>query len=561
MNIFVFYYSDQDKSEKTGPKVKKDSFNDTFRFNSPMRNEKVRRTLLCIRDGWGLNGNEAVAKWDATRQIATPTTQYLEKAWPRTEIQASGNFVGLPDGIMGNSEVGHQNIGAGRIVDQEIVRINKAIRLGTIGENPVFVEAVRWAKKQGSKVHLMGLLSSGGVHSLIEHAEGLVTSLRAAGLEKIYMHAFLDGRDTPPQSGLDYVKNWQQFADQIGTGKIASIGGRFWAMDRDQRWDRVEKAYRCLTGQGGDRSQSPEEALQKYYDQPRSELQKGDEFVTPTAIVDENGNLEGVIEDNDVVIFFNFRGDRPREITKAFTDADFNAFKREKLLKLFYVTMTEYEAGLCPHVLFPKPLPMKNILGAYLDQLGLRQFRTAETEKYAHVTFFFNDYREQPFTHEARQLINSPKDVATYDQKPEMSADAVCQALLKAIADPQYDFLLVNFANPDMVGHTGNFEAAKKAIATVDRCLGDLIRAAERHQVQLVITADHGNAEQMWDPTHQVPHTQHTTNPVELMIYGSGLDRLKLREGGCLADIAPTVLELMGLAQPEEMTGKSLIVT
>lgn len=514
--------------------------------------------LLIIRDGWGLNGNAKKAKWDATRQIATPVTDFLEKSWPATHIQASGSFVGLPDGIMGNSEVGHQNIGAGRIVDQEIVRINRSIQSGQVAANPALVKACQWVRQNHSKLHLFGLLSSGGVHSMVHHVEGLVRAARQNGVERIYLHAFLDGRDTPPFSGLEILRRWEKFSDSVGAGQIASIMGRFWAMDRDRRWDRVKRAYDCLVGHRANRSRSPLEALQTHYDRPTSDSQRGDEFCPPTQIVDGQDHFVGQVEDGDAIIFFNFRGDRPREITQAFIGDDFSDFDRGKKLRLFYVTMTEYEKNLCPDVLFPKPPPMKNILGTYLSSLNLRQFRIAETEKYAHVTFFFNDYREAPFPGETRQLVPSPKDVSTYDQRPEMSADAVCEDLVRAIDSRSHDFLVVNFANPDMVGHTGNFEAAKVAIATVDRCIGQLLEAADRSNMRVLITSDHGNAEEMWDEENAAPHTQHTTNPVEALLYGANCQELRLREG-CLADIAPTVLHLMGVPRPEEMTGNSLI--
>lgn len=519
---------------------------------------KINPVLLIIRDGWGLNCDAKKSKWDATRRIPTPITDWLDKDWPSTRLQASGGDVGLPDGIMGNSEVGHQNIGAGRIVDQEIVRINRSIESGQVAENPALVAVCDWVKGHRSKLHLFGLLSSGGVHSMVRHAEGLLLAAKKNGVQEIYLHAFLDGRDTPPFSGLEILRRWDAFVRTVGAGHIASITGRFWAMDRDHRWERVERAYTCLVGGPAGQSRSAVDALRNHYDHPVSDFQKGDEFCPPIQILDGQGTFRGRVEDGDGIIFFNFRGDRPRELTRAFLDDDFRNFDREKKLRLFYVTMTEYEKNLCPNVLFPKPAPMVNILGSYLSSLNLSQYRIAETEKYAHVTFFFNDYREEPFPGEDRRLIPSPKDVATYDQRPEMSADQVCEDLLAAIASRRHHFLAVNFANPDMVGHTGNFEAAKVAIATVDRCIGQLLEATDRAGTRTLITSDHGNAEEMWDDLNGTAHTQHTTNPVQLFLHGKDCREFTLREGR-LADIAPTLLQLMGLPQPEEMTGKSLI--
>lgn len=528
--------------------------------NGSMKMDKIHPVVLIIRDGWGINHQPKEAKWDATKRIPTPTTDELEAHWPHTEIEASGLDVGLPDGIMGNSEVGHQNIGAGRIVDQEIVRIDKAFECGEVLSSPILKSMVEFLKKSGGKLHLLGLLSNGGVHSIMRHAENLVKVTQKLGVKRIYLHAFMDGRDTPPTSGIQYIKEWEHFAAETHTAQIASVSGRFWAMDRDNRWDRIEKAYQCLTGGSAQTAHSASEAVERYYQSPLSDTQKGDEFILPTQILNSNGTFEGKIEDGDAIIFFNFRGDRPREITRAFTEKNFQEFSRPQLLNLFYVTMTEYQKNLCPHVLFPKAAPMKNILGEYISSLGLKQFRTAETEKYAHVTFFFNDYREAPFSGEERRLIPSPKEVSTYDEKPQMSAEAVCESITKAIQSQKFALMVVNFANPDMVGHTGNFEATKCAIQTVDRCLGKILKIADCSSTQLVITADHGNAENMWDFDNNVPHTQHTTNPVEVILYGSRCKNLNLRSGGRLADIAPTILQIMGLPQPQEMTGKSLIV-
>jgi 2,3-bisphosphoglycerate-independent phosphoglycerate mutase len=520
----------------------------------------ARKTVvLVIRDGWGVNHRPNGGKSDPTRCIPTPNTDDLLAHWPFVEIEASGLAVGLPAGIMGNSEVGHQNIGAGRVVDQEIVRIDKALADGGLGQNPVLREAFENAKRNGAKLHLMGLLSDGGVHSVMAHPRGILKLARAAQVPCVHMHAFMDGRDTPPKSGINYLRQWEAIAKEFGIGQVATVTGRFWAMDRDSRWDRVEKAHRCLTGGPAEKARTAEEVIKRYYEHPADDSRVGDEFIPPTQIVDENGAFAGAIGAGDSVIFFNFRGDRPRELTKALIGAEFTGFPRGEPLPLHYVTMTEYEKGLCKTILFPKPKPMENILGSYVSSLGLKQFRIAETEKYAHVTFFFNDYREEPFPGEDRQLIPSPKDVITYDQKPQMGAEAVCTGVLQAMESKSYDLIVVNFANPDMVGHTGNFDAAKVAVQTVDNCLGKLMQKSWDLGQPMLITADHGNVECMWDSENNVPHTQHTTNPVHVIVFGHGYERARLRPGGKLADIAPTLLQLMDIPQPAEMTGVSLL--
>ncbi|MDR2667591.1 MAG: 2,3-bisphosphoglycerate-independent phosphoglycerate mutase [Puniceicoccales bacterium] len=519
----------------------------------------VRRVALIIRDGWGRNHLPEMAKWDATEQVPTPATDILKKNWPRTEIAASGLDVGLPAGVIGNSEVGHQNIGAGRVINQEIVRIDNSLANGELGNNEVLRRVFAAVKKNNSKLHIMGLCSDGGVHSVMRHAFGLLKIAAEADLKQIYLHAISDGRDTPAKSGLAYVASLERLCEEIGAGEVATVIGRFWIMDRDSRWDRIERAYRCLVGEKAEKATSAAEAIGNYYGAPAAGNQIGDEFIPPTQIVDGNGHFHGAIGDGDGVIFFNFRGDRPREITKAFLAEDFPHFHRPKQLALTYATMCEYERDLCPNVLFPKTKPPVNILGEYLSRRGLRQFRTAETEKYAHVTFFFNSSMEEPFAGEERKLIASPRDVATYDLAPAMSAEPVCDAFIGAMTSGKYDFGLVNFANTDMVGHTGNFSAAKEAVATVDRCIGKILSAADSSGTALVVTADHGNVEQMWDIKNNAPHTQHTTNPVELFIYGKELEDLRLRGGGRLADIAPTVLQIMGLPKPDEMDGRSLI--
>jgi 2,3-bisphosphoglycerate-independent phosphoglycerate mutase len=518
-----------------------------------------KTVVLVIRDGWGVNHRPDGQKSDATHCVPTPHTDDLLAHWPSVEIEASGLAVGLPAGIMGNSEVGHQNIGAGRVVDQEIVRIDKALADGSLGQNLALKKAFENAKRNGAKLHLMGLLSDGGVHSVMAHSIGILKLAREAQVPRVCMHAFMDGRDTPPQSGMNYLRRWEAAAGELGIGRVATVMGRFWAMDRDERWDRVEKAHRCLVGGTAEKARTAGEVIEKYYKHPADASRVGDEFIPPTQIVDESGTFSGAIGNGDSVIFFNFRGDRPREITKALTKAEFTGFPRGEPLSLHYATMTEYEKGLCENVLFPKPKPMGNILGSYVSSLGLKQFRIAETEKYAHVTFFFNDYREEPFPGEDRQLIPSPKEVATYDQKPQMSAEAVCDGVLRAMESKAYDLIVVNFANPDMVGHTGSLDAAKVAVGTVDSCLGRLMQKSKDLGQPMLITADHGNVECMWDSENNVPHTQHTTNPVHVIVFGGGYEHAHLRTGGKLADIAPTLLQLMGVPKPAEMTGSSLL--
>lgn len=520
-------------------------------------NKIERPVVLVIRDGWGENHDASLDKFDAIKLANAPFSKNLAKTWPRVEIAACGLDVGLPEGIMGNSEVGHQNMGAGRIVDQEIVRIDKGFSTRSILESEV-LQNVFAKLDQGGALHLFGLCSDAGVHAMLRHLYSLLEICKNKNYSKVYLHAFTDGRDTPPTSGLNFIKEVEGKMKEYGTGKVASVIGRFWAMDRDERWDRVEKAYKCLVGESGQAVANAEDAFSNYYANPASENMTGDEFIPPTWIT-ENGAPIGRIQDGDAVIFFNFRGDRPREITRAFIADDFNGFERGKKLDIFFATMTEYKVGLCPNILFPKPPKMKNILGEYVSNLGLPQLRCAETEKFAHVTFFFNDYREEPFKGEDRILIESPRDVTTYDQKPEMSAPAVAEAAANAIRSNKYALIVVNFANPDMVGHTGNLDAAIKACEAVDAGLQKLVQAADETGAALVITADHGNSDQLFEPAENLPHTRHTLNPVEVIVYGKGLEGKKLRSGGTLGDIAPTVLELMGFKTPAEMTGKSLI--
>ncbi len=522
----------------------------------------ITPTMLIIRDGWGENHHSEQDAYNAIKLANIPVSRKLSATHPRTEIMACGLDVGLPDGIMGNSEVGHENIGAGRIVDQEIVRLDKGFSSGIFEKSPALTGAIANAKAKGSALHLMGLCSDAGVHAMLNHLYALMKIAKKNGIEKLFIHSFMDGRDTPPKSGVGFIRELEAKIKEIGIGKIASVCGRFWCMDRDNRWDRVSKAYYMLTGQKADfTALSAEAAVQHYYDNPLDEQRTGDEFVLPSWVVDASGKPVGCMKDGDSVVFFNYRGDRPRELTRAFIEDNFKEFERGKKLDLFYATLAEYQKGLCPNVISPKPEKLKNTLGIYVASKGLKQFRCAETEKFPHVTFFFNNYREEPFEGEDRTVVPSPKDVATYDQKPEMSAYGVCETVLKAIESQKYTLIVVNFANPDMVGHTGSIPAAVKACEVVDECIGKLLAAAEKTGMRYVVTADHGNSDQMFDPTTGGPFTAHTLNPVEVVIGGKGTENMKMRQKpvGRLGDLAPTILELMGLPKPEEMTGESLI--
>ena len=535
------------------------------------RSIKNRPCVLIVRDGWGENPH---ARWDHANavKLAKPEVDArLRSEWPFTLIATSGLDVGLPDGTMGNSEVGHQNIGAGRIVDQESARISKAIETGEFFSNAEAVAAVENCLTRDSNLHLMGLASDVGVHSQLAHLFACVELAARRGLTKVYVHCFSDGRDSPPTSGVGYLRRIEQEMRRIGVGRIASVCGRYWAMDRDSRWKRTERAYRMLTRGDGDAAPNAIAALERYYANPTEPGMHGDEFVPPT-VVSENGRSPlATIADGDAVIFFNFRGDRPRQITKAFTCDKFPfraldksgqeremGFQRGPKLDLFYVTMTAYEAGLPVKVAFPKRPKLINVGGEYLSDLGLRQFRCAETEKYAHVTFFFNDYREEPFPGEERKLVASPK-VSTYDRKPEMSAEAITQLMLERIATGVDDLIILNYANPDMVGHTGSLDAAVTACKVVDACVGNVLEAIKKAGGCAIVTADHGNFEQMIHPDTGGPHTAHTTYPVPLYLVGQPFRGVNLREGGRLADIMPTALTLMGLDVPKEMTGRSLL--
>lgn len=505
--------------------------------------------VLMILDGYGLNNN---CDHNAVCEARTPVIDQLMSQCPYVKGNASGLAVGLPDGQMGNSEVGHLNMGAGRIVYQELTRITKAISDGDFFTVPEFLQAVENCKKNNSALHMWGLVSDGGVHSHIGHIYGLLELAKKNGLEKVYVHCFLDGRDTPPASGKSYVEALEAKMKELGVGKVASVSGRYYAMDRDNRWDRVKRAYDALTKGEGNQAQSATAGIQASYD-----AEKNDEFVEPF-VVTENGAPVAVVEDGDSVIFFNFRPDRARELTRAFCDDEFTGFEREKRLNLTYVCFTDYDETIKNKLVAFKKEAIVNTFGQFLADHNLTQARIAETEKYAHVTFFFNGGVEEPNKGEDRILVPSPK-VATYDLQPEMSAPVVCDKLVEAVTSGKYDVIIVNFANPDMVGHTGIEDAAIKAIETVDACVGRTVDAVKEMNGVMFICADHGNAEQLLDYETGEPFTAHTTNPVPFILVNAD-PASKLREGGCLADIAPTLIELMGMEQPKEMTGKSLIV-
>ena len=500
--------------------------------------------MLMILDGFGLAPK---SDGNAVEAAQKPNYNRLMAEYPSTQLQASGLFVGLPDGQMGNSEVGHLNIGAGRIIYQELTRITKEIEEGGFFKNEALTLAVENAKKNNSALHLLGLLSDGGVHSHIDHLKGLLRLAKDAGLTKVYVHAFMDGRDVPPSSGKDFIVEIEKYMKEIGVGKIATVSGRYYAMDRDNRWERVELAYNAMVLGKGEVSSSAVEAIDKSYHDNRT-----DEFVLPSVI-----DSEGTIKNGDSVIFFNFRPDRAREITRAINDKEFAGFNREAL-DLTFVTLTQYDKTLEGVNVAYRPEGINNTLGEYVSNKGLNQLRIAETEKYAHVTFFFNGGVEKEYPGEDRALIASPK-VATYDLKPEMSAYEVTDELLKRLDEDKYDMIILNFANPDMVGHTGVMEAAVKAIETVDGCLGKLADKILEKDGTLFVTADHGNAEIMIDFSTGNPFTAHTTDPVPFIWVSNRTEGRSLKEGK-LADIAPTMLNEMGLDKPAEMTGECLIV-
>lgn len=510
----------------------------------------MKPLLLMILDGWGYS---EVVKGNAIAQAHKPNFDRLLENYPHTLLEASGEAVGLPGGQMGNSEVGHLNIGAGRVVYQELTRIFKAIRTGDFKENSVLRQAMERLNEGSGALHLMGLLSDGGVHSHINHLFALLEMAKESGVKKVFVHAFLDGRDVLPQSAKEFMTQLNAKFEELGIGQVATVSGRYYTMDRDQRWERVEKGYRALVEGEGIKAPNPFGAIEKSYD-----LRVTDEFVEPTVIVNDQGNPVGTIEDGDSVIFFNFRSDRAREITRAFVDEEFTGFDRPKKLKVHYVCMTEYDATLEIPVAFP-PQNLENTLGEVLSQCHKKQLRIAETEKYAHVTFFFNGGVEDPCPGEERCLIPSPK-VATYNLKPEMSAPEVADELLERLDTDAYEVIILNFANSDMVGHTGEFEASVKAIEAVDGCMGRIVSEILNRGGTVLITADHGNAESKIDLKTGQPLTAHTTNPVPFIVVSDSLKERKLREGGALRDVAPTVLELLEIPKPVEMTGTSLIV-
>lgn len=509
-----------------------------------------KTTVLMILDGYGLNDKK---EGNAVYEAKTPVMDQLMKEYPFVEGNASGMAVGLPDGQMGNSEVGHLNMGAGRIVYQELTRITKEIQDGTFFENPALLHAVENCRKNDSALHLFGLLSDGGVHSHNTHVYGLLELAKRSGLSKVYVHCFLDGRDTPPSSGKDYAQQLESRMQEIGVGEIASVTGRYYAMDRDNNYDRVERAYNALTKGEGETAQSGPDGIQASYDRGET-----DEFVKPTVVM-KNGAPVGLIQDKDSVIFFNFRPDRAREITRAFCDDNFQGFARGARKDLTFVCFSDYDPTIeNKEVAFHK-IAVTNTFGEWLAANHMTQARIAETEKYAHVTFFFNGGVEEPNEGEDRILVNSPKEVATYDLKPEMSAYEVCDKLTQAIRSGQYDMIIINFANPDMVGHTGVEDAAVKAVEAVDECVGKAVEAVKEMDGILFICADHGNAEQLVDYETGAPFTAHTTNPVPFILVNYD-PAYTLREGGCLADIVPTLIETMGKEKPAEMTGSSLLI-
>jgi len=541
--------------------------------------------VLIVRDGWGRSPHADRDATNAVKRATTPADDGLARDYPRTLIATSGEDVGLPVGpdgpVMGNSEVGHQNIGAGRIVDQELMRITNAIRRGELAAHPTLRAMVAHIRRTGGNLHYLGLVSDGQVHSDLAHLLALVDFARGAGVEpgRLFIHAITDGRDTAPTSAPGYIRTLERHCAATGLGAIATVVGRFYAMDRDHRWERVEAAYRGLTTAIPRTAPTALDAIESYYKAPSDASRGGDEFVLPTTIGrDAAAVAAGRIKAGDAVLFFNFRGDRPREITKAFVLDDeawrkvegaktapdgraIGGFDRgTRLDDLFFATLAEYETGLPVELVFRRPPKMKNILGEWLSAHGVRQFRCAETEKFPHVTFFFNDYREEPFDGETRTIVPSPKEVATYDLKPEMSAAGVRDAVLARLAAADCEpVIIVNFANGDMVGHTGSLEAATRAVEVVDQCVGAILDAVLARGGSAIVTADHGNAEEMWDARANCPHTAHTNYTVPCSVVGAQFRGRSLRADGRLGDLAPTLLEMIGLPQPSEMTGKSLL--
>jgi 2,3-bisphosphoglycerate-independent phosphoglycerate mutase len=507
------------------------------------------KVMLIIMDGFGLTDK---VKGNAIKAAKTPNLDRLFATKPWTRLKCSGNAVGLPEGQMGNSEVGHLNIGAGKIVYQDITRINLSIKDGSFFKNPELIKTIKHCIDYNSNLHIFGLLSDGCVHSSLDHLWAILKLAKDNNLNKAYLHAFMDGRDTLPHSGIDFIKQFQEKAKEIGVGKIATISGRYYAMDRDNRWDRIEKAYMAIVYGKGNEETDPVAVMKNSYENDVT-----DEFIIPT-VIKENGKPVATVLDNDAIIFFNFRADRARQLTNSFVCPDFDKFKTKKINNLLYTTMTEYDIKFNKYVNVAfKPIKLTNILGEVLQNNGLKQLRIAETEKYAHVTFFFNGGVEKPFKNEDRILIHSPK-VATYDLQPEMSAYLVTDRVIKEINSQNYDVIILNFANCDMVGHTGIFEAAVKAVEIVDKSVAKVVAALEKNNYDYLITADHGNAEKMIDEKGNI-FTAHTTNDVPIIFGCKNKTGLKLRDDGKLADIAPTMLDILNIDKPEEMTGKSLI--
>lgn len=505
--------------------------------------------ILVILDGWGINPRK---EGNAIAQAATPKIDALTREFPVSSLSMSGADVGLPEGQMGNSEVGHMILGAGRIVYQDLTLIHKDIDAGSFYKNTVLLEALRKTRDKSGRLHLMGLLGDGGVHSHQRHMEALMEMARRERVRPTYLHLFLDGRDTPPNSAEQFILDLDEKLKLYPEVRIATLCGRYYAMDRDKRWDRTEKAYLCVTEGVGNKADSALEAVRKSYEQKVT-----DEFVLPTAI--SSVVPEGLIRDGDGVIFFNFRADRARQLTRALTEEDFKEFPRRRRPELAaFATLTQYDESFKVPVAYP-PREIKKILGELASRAGIRQLRIAETEKYAHVTYFFNGGEESKFSGEERILIPSPKDVATYDLKPEMSAREVTEALVKRLSGQDMGLVIANFANADMVGHTGNFEAAVRACEVIDECIGKVVDAAIGMKGKLIITADHGNIEQLIDYDTGMPHTAHTTNPVPVILVDEERKKSRLNSGSA-SDVAPTVLQLLGLPQPREMTGHSLIV-
>ena len=503
---------------------------------------------LIIMDGWGLNPRK---DYNAVMLGNTPYFDYIWNNWPSATLEASGGAVGLPHGQMGNSEVGHMNLGAGRIVPQDLTYINNLIADGEFDDNPALNAAIQHAKDNDSALHLIGLLSDGGVHSHQNHLYALLKLAKLKGLEKVFVHALMDGRDTPPRGGEEYLQQLEDQIKRIGCGTIASVAGRYYTMDRDKRWERIKLGYDAAVNGEGKTAKSAAEAIQNSYNDD-----VGDEFVIPVVIVDDSGQPKGAISDNDAIIFFNFRADRARQITQALIEPDFNGFERKPLEGLKLISFMHYYDGQSADFAFEIPEPV-NGLAETLSKLGKKQFHSAETEKYAHVTYFFNGGREQPFDNEDRELVQSPK-VPTYDLQPEMSAHGIKDVVVKAVESGQYDFILVNFANPDMVGHTGFLDKAIIAVETVDECVRQVVEATVRAGGAALVTADHGNSDQMLDYDTGKPHTAHTTNLVPFIYVAREKPDWRFANG-VLGNVAPTVLDLLELEQPDDMTCTSLI--